>query len=36
MKYKLTKETKDYFGVTLHRIEALKDFGDVSKGDNEQ
>lgn len=33
MKYKLTDETIDFFGHTLHRIEALKDFGDVHKGD---
>jgi hypothetical protein len=32
-KYKLTSESKEYFGITLYRIEALKDFGDVSKGD---
>ena len=32
-KYKLTKETKEVFGVNLHRIEALKDFSDVKKGD---
>ena len=32
-KYKLTQETKIINGVTLHRIEALKDFGDVKKGD---
>lgn len=32
-KYKLTDETIRYFGQTLHRIEALKDFGDVKKGD---
>lgn len=33
MKYKLTGETIDYLGHTLHRIEALKDFADVNKGD---
>jgi len=31
-KYKLTK-TKEAFGITLYRIKALKDFGDVKKGD---
>lgn len=29
-KYKLTKETMCFDGVTLHRIKALKDFGDVA------
>lgn len=33
MKYKLTKETKEVYGITLYRIEATKAFGDVSKGD---
>ena len=33
MKYKLLSETKEYFGVTLHRIEATADFGDVEKGE---
>ena len=33
MKYTLTKETKTEFGIKLYRIKALKDFGDVSKGD---
>ena len=32
-KYKLTKETKEINGYTLHRIEALRDFGDVKAGD---
>ena len=32
-KYKLTEETINVCGRTLHRIEALKDFGDVKKGD---
>ena len=32
-KYKLTDETIEFNGVTLHRIEALKDFGRVMKGD---
>ena len=33
MKYKLTEETKVVAGVTLHRIQALKSFGNVTKGD---
>ena len=32
-KYKLTKESIIYFGKPLYRIEALKDFGNVNKGD---
>mgnify|MGYP003432635366 CR=1 FL=1 len=32
-KYKLTEETINVNGKTLHRIEALKDFGNVKKGD---
>lgn len=32
-KYELTNETKIFNGVELHRIKALKDFGDVKKGD---
>lgn len=32
-KYKLTKETKTFQGLTLYRIKALRDFGDVKKGD---
>lgn len=32
-KFKLTEETKVYDGRTLYRIEALKDFGTVNKGD---
>ena len=32
-KYKLTKTIKEYAGVTLYQIEALKDFGDVEKGE---
>ena len=32
-KYKLTEETINVNGRTLHRIEALKDFNDVKKGD---
>ena len=31
MKYKLTEESINYFGRTLYRIEALKDFGIVKK-----
>lgn len=32
-KYKLTEETINVDDVTLYRIEALKDFGDIQKGD---
>ena len=32
-KYKLTEETINVNGKTLYRIEALKDFGNVKKGD---
>ena len=32
-KYKLTKESINRWGKTLYRIEALKDFGNVKKGD---
>jgi len=32
-KYKLTNETVQHFGRTLHRIRALRDFGDIKKGD---
>lgn len=32
-KYKLTDETIEFNGVKLHRIEALKDFSVVKKGD---
>ena len=32
-KYKLTEESISYFGKTLYHIEALKDFGNVKKGD---
>ena len=32
-KYRLTDETIEFNGVKLYRIEALKDFGDVKKGD---
>lgn len=33
MKYKLTTETKVWFGRTLYRIEALVDFGVVKAGE---
>lgn len=33
-KYKLTKETMCFDGVTLHRIQAIKDFGDVTAGEH--
>ena len=33
MKYELTDETTSIEGFTLHRIQALKDFGDVKAGD---
>lgn len=32
-KYKLTKETMCFDGVTLYRIQALKDFGNVEAGE---
>ena len=32
-KYELTEETIKVEGVTLYRIKALKDFGNVKKGD---
>ena len=32
-KYKLTNETINLNGATLYRIEALKDFGEIKKGD---
>ena len=32
-KYKLTEENINYLGRTLYRIEALKDFGNIKKGD---
>ena len=32
-KYKLTEETINIGGTALYRIEALRDFGDVKKGD---
>ena len=33
MKYELTDETKIFFGRTLHRIKATKDFEDVRAGE---
>ena len=33
MKYSLTKNTKDWNGVTLHQIKAEMDFGSVVKGE---
>jgi len=33
MKYKLTDEKMEYYGRTLYRIEALKDFSDIKAGD---
>lgn len=33
-KYKLTKETMCFDGVTLHRIQAIKDFGDITAGEH--
>lgn len=33
MKYKLTDEKIKYYGRTLYRIQALKDFGDVKVSD---
>ena len=32
-KYEFTGETKNYLGVTLHRIKSLIDFGDVKSGE---
>lgn len=32
-KYELTDETMELFGRKLYRIKALRDFGDVAKGD---
>ena len=32
-KFKLTKITKKYGSLTLYQIKALKDFGNVKKGD---
>ena len=33
MKYKLTDETKEYFGRTLHRIVCVTEFANVAAGD---
>ena len=33
MKYKLTENTKEVYGITFYQIQALKDFGDVKKSD---
>ena len=33
MKYKLTEETKEYFGHTLHRIVCVTAFGTIAVGD---
>ena len=33
MKYKLTDETIEFEGRTLHRIQAITNFGDVKEGD---
>jgi len=33
MKYKLTRETKEVDGIKLYRIQALRDFNGVKKGD---
>ena len=32
-KYEFTEETKNWIGRTLHRIRAVRDFGDVKDGD---
>lgn len=32
-KYELTEEIKTEFGITLHRIRALRSFGDVEEGE---
>lgn len=32
-KYKFTQKTKEHFGLTLHQIEAVIDFGNVGKGE---
>ena len=32
-KYELTNETIEAYGVTFHRIRALRDFADVHNGD---
>ena len=33
MKYKLTKNTKDFYGTTLYQIEAIVSFGSIIKGE---
>ena len=33
MKYRLTDETKEYYGRILHRIEAVETFGNVEAGE---
>jgi len=33
MKYKLTEETKDFYGTTLYRIEAVESFDNVKAGE---
>ena len=32
-KFKLTKNSKDVYGITLYQIQALKDFSNAKKGD---
>ena len=32
-KYRMTDETMKLGGITLHRIEAIRDFGNVKAGD---
>ncbi len=32
-KYKLTSETKEWYGTKLYRIEAIMSFGNVDKGE---
>ena len=33
MKYRLTDETKEFYGRILHRIEAIETFGNVEAGE---
>jgi len=33
MKYRLTDETREHLGTTVHRIQALESFSDVQAGD---
>ena len=33
-KYRLTNETKTFFGRTLHRIECIEAFADIEAGEN--